>query len=116
MTTTTAPYPFVRDTYLDLSDGTERPCWRPGVEWRPVGPDSSDAFADGMGTISLTEVGRYKPPGFPERVFYTRKFTDPDGKVFGKNKLHIASAVKFKRLCNGYAHEFEIDLDPEIHA
>lgn len=109
-----APYPFVRDTYTSHDfDGedyapTEQPTWKPGIRHEARGWEGewTEMVCDGIGEIILVEVGRYKPPGFPTRVFFTRRWRDPDGREFGKNKLLICVASKFARLCRGYMHPY----------
>lgn len=108
----TIPYPFVRckATIFDGEGPAEIDSWKPGTEGRwedDVG--NSEMFADGMGTMTLTEVSRHKPGKYPERVFYTRKFTTPDGNTFGKGALRVTTAGAFKRLCAGFRHEFVLE-------
>lgn len=53
----------------------------------------------------------HQPPDtrpYQSRVFFTRQWTDPDGATFGKRGLHVVTIEKFRRLCRGYAHEFEM--------
>lgn len=108
-----SPYPFVRSTFTqyDEEGGYEVPTWKPGIEYdvrhSPVwtGEDVPDYFAvaDGVGEIILTVVSRHKPgPKYPERVFYTRQWRNPDGKLFGNNKLHICSTQAFSRRKRGW--------------
>ena len=47
-------------------------------------------------------VAAFKPGRFPTRIFFTRSFTDPDGKTFGKGALRISTLDKFRRLTRGY--------------
>jgi hypothetical protein len=113
-------YPFAR-CKAEVFDGTrliEVDSWRPGVELEPCGPYGEDtgAFADGTGKMVLTEVSRHKPGKYPERVFYLRRYITPDGVEFGKPALRIAVASKFRRLCGGYAHEFEMRETDRITA
>ena len=101
-------YPFIREDYTSM-DGegyATTQCWRPGCRMEPV-YDDARAVADGIGSQILTVVGTYKPTGYPERIFYTRKWVDPDGKQFGSNKLHIRSKSAFGELKRGYRHRFE---------
>lgn len=110
----TVPYPFVRDVYNQVDsdeDGvtfTDVPTWKPGVRFEDVGEGWVDSIADGMGAMRLTVVSVHKPGRYPTRVFFTRQWVDPDGKVFGKGKLHIASLEKFRRLSRGYQHEIDV--------
>lgn len=39
---------------------------------------------------------------------YERRWVDPDGNVFGRAKLLIATREKFNRLSRGYAHPYEV--------
>jgi hypothetical protein len=108
--TITIPYPFVRDTYqsFDADGVSEVDTWKPGVRFEDVGPEDCGTIADGVGSASFTVVDIHKPGRFPTRVFFTRLFTNPDGKVFGKGKLHIVTLDKFRRLTRGYQHPFGI--------
>jgi len=105
-------YPFVL-AMVDLPDpDPEGPgfyttkSWRPGVEHG--NDDNGDGWsaADGHGEMLLTVVDVHKPGRFPARVFFTRQWQDPAGKVFGKGKLHIMTLPAFKRRLGGYLHEY----------
>lgn len=99
-------YPFVRDTYtqFDEEGGVTVPTWRPGVRYEVCGPygEDAEAVADGEGEAEFTVVDTFKPGRFPERVFLTRRFVNPDGKTFGKGKLHIWTLEKLRRLSRGF--------------
>jgi hypothetical protein len=106
-------YPFV----MDQRDGRDAdgaplfdPSWRPGTKMVQV-YDDHDTFADAIGTMVLTVVATFTPPGFPDRVFYTRRWRDPDGDEFGpvKQKLRCTSRAHFTALCKGYRHRFILD-------
>lgn len=57
----------------------------------------------------LDVVATFKPGRFPERVFYTRRWIDPDGREFGKtNKLRATTTAHFRSLLKGYRHDFEV--------
>ena len=106
------PYPFSR-CEVEKWEGDEigivtYQSWRPGTS--PVMDDrgEEDSFAEGMGEMRLTVVGVYQPHGFPTRVFYTRKWVDPVGSVFGKGGCHCRSLAQFRRLASGYRHRFEL--------
>lgn len=107
-------YPFIREEYDDF-DGegmVKVKCWKPGVRFE----DESNAYretvhtyADGVGEQIITLVGRYTPPGYRERVFFTRQWKDPDGKLFGKKALQVKGVAAFSTLIKGYRYEFEMD-------
>jgi hypothetical protein len=103
-------YPFVLTLYLDRDpDGCdERLSWKPGTTQERCAPDDFESVAHGTGKMRLTIVGTFKPSGFPERVFFTRKWIDPDGRQFGKNRLHIKARSQFTNLTKGYRHEFRL--------
>lgn len=117
-THTVAGYPFVRyvtDLY-DEDDG--RPCqtegWRPGCTLK-IDENAGGYFpenhyvADGVGSMVLNVVAVFRPGRFPERVFYTRRWVDPDGREFGKpNKLRVTTAAHFRSLLKGYRYDFEV--------
>lgn len=109
-------HPFIlEDVELADEDGFAKVrSWRPGLRYEMVSPEDSEAFADGVGSQRLTVVSIHKPGRFPMRVFYTRTWTDPGGKTFGKPKLLIAVQSKFSRIINGYRVRFHLtpDLTP----
>ena len=107
-------YPFVRvkvtllDEDEDGRSGVEVDSWQPGTRNEHVYPDDCEAVADGLGVMTLTVVSTHKPGRYPLRVFFTRTFTTPEGKTFGKTKLHIVTAEKFRRISSSYQHPFEL--------
>ncbi len=104
-------YPFTRTTYSPMGpDGVEREeSWRPGTYYAATDNMGGGAsFADGLGLMRVHEVSRHKPGRYPERVFYTREFIDPDGKVFGKRKLRMTTASAFASMCAGFRHPFSV--------
>jgi hypothetical protein len=112
-------YPFMRVEYLepigprwpaDEGDVRPAPSWRPGTESRTGGDPDGDGYlaADAVGVMTLTVVSVHRPGRYPTRVFYTRSFTSPAGRTFGKPRLRIATLEKFRRLARGYAHEYVV--------
>lgn len=109
------PYPFCHATYIKYSDdsaGVKTDTWRPGIEYRSYmnsyqEPDDQ-AVADGVGYMLLEVIDIHKPGRFPERVFYTRKWETPEGKVFGKVGLRIITTPAFRRLSEGFRYEYEL--------
>lgn len=106
----TIAYPFVRGTYsgFDGEGYGDLATWTPGVRYEAIGPEDSGAVADALGVAIFRVEGVFKPGRFPTRVFFTRKFIDPEGKAFGKGRLHIVTLEKFRRLTRGYQHPFGI--------
>lgn len=108
--TTTLPFPFYRDTRVITyreSDGSYagydvEDTWVPGTRREMADMERVDLTADGLGTMTLTVVSVHKPGKYPTRVFYTRRFTDPDGKTFGKGRLRITTKSAFNQLARGY--------------
>ena len=49
-------------------------------------------------------VSTHKPGAFPTRVFYTRKWIDPQGKTFGKDALRVTTLGYFRTLTKGYRY------------
>lgn len=108
-------FPFVRET-VDLGGPATVDGWRPGVRFELRDPpygDESESMADGEGFMRLTVVSIHKPGRFPTRVFYTRQFTGPDGKTFGKGALRIKTLDAFRRIARAYQHPYRIALPQE---
>ena len=117
-THTVADYPFVRYVadLLDEADGSpyQNDGWRPGCALE-TDENAGGYFpenhyvADGVGSMVLEVVATFKPGRFLERVFYTRRWIDPDGREFGKTStLRVATTGQFRRLLKGYRHPFEV--------
>lgn len=106
-------YPFTRDIYGEWTeDGLiEHDTWRPGTRPKPIYPDDAEDVADAEGLMILEIISIHKPGKYPTRIFYTRKYQDPDGKVFGKGRLHIASVDKFRRLSAKYYYDYRVLID-----
>ena len=91
-------YPFVRcvKTLHDFDETWSREGWRPGCE-KDIEDGGNVAYAaDGLGAMLLEVVQVVKlPNGFAPRVFYVRKWRDPDGKVFGKRRCRVTTTSAF---------------------
>jgi hypothetical protein len=94
------PYPFVKYDYENY-DGQKIPSWKPGTEME-CSQYSEREVADSVGKQILVVVGVHKPGRYPARVFYTRKWIDPDGKEYGRKKLRVKTLGTFKQLIKGY--------------
>ena len=104
------PHPFVWE-YADVR-GEKIESWRPGVrhEQDPEDPYNGEGIrlADGVGKQFITVVSVHKPGRYPERVFYTREWQDPDGKKFGKHGLRMTTTAALRRRVSGYHYAYEI--------
>ena len=106
-------HPFLCEVYSEF-DGegfTDAPSWRPGVRSIDNGSEYSTLEADGIGDQILTVVSVHRPGKYPERIFYTRKWRDPDGKMFGKDNLLVRSTAQFTVLVSGYIHRVSMPKD-----
>lgn len=106
----TVEFPFLRDEYDDGETCSQT--WKPGGNVVENYIGRLYAQCHGKGHQELTVVSVHQPPGFPTRVFYTRKWIDPDGKKWGKNALRIKTADAFRRTATRYAYEMVI-VTPE---
>lgn len=108
-------YPFVRyvaNLCDDEGCGYQTEGWRPGCEADTDGYSTVYA-ADGIGKMVLEVISAHRPGKYQERVFYLRRWIDPDGKEFGAAKLRITTAAAFTKLMRGYRHDFELAGDPK---
>lgn len=97
----TLRYPYIRCTYEDTLG------WKPGT--KPYYAGDLYEEADGEGFVEYTLISLHKPADkYPMRVFYTRRWIDPDGLSFGKTRLYVAVLSKFKRLLQGFRYEYTI--------
>ena len=106
----TVDFPFYLGEYVrhDIDGSYPDETWIPGCKSIPIYPDDGELVADGMGKMFLSIVDIHKPGTYPERVFYTRKWLDPDDNEFGAGKLHITTTATFKRRASGYYHEYRV--------
>lgn len=111
-------YPFVKDGVAPFDDFHDWNPWRPGTinEERGGAPDDPNivAIAHGVGKkiCTVVEFVRLHRP-FPSRVFFTVSWVDPDGKAFGKNKLHCTTRECFLRRATQFAYPYEIAANPK---
>jgi hypothetical protein len=97
--------PFVRAPYTEYDDGGVSTVlsWKPGIVWEQSGPEDADMRAHGMGKVRYTVISLHKLPyPYPARVFFTRKWVSPDGRVFGTRKLHVMTVEAFRRRTVSY--------------
>lgn len=103
-------FPFVRTSVVlfDEEGSHEVDTWRPGTHVETIGPDEGWYVANGEGWMLLHVVDVHRPGKYPKRVFFTRKWRDPDGVEFGKNGLRIMTEQAFRRRAAGYMHGYEV--------
>ena len=109
----TTDYPFVRVAFRDFDvssgAGVFLPSWRPGIDTIETDRRCRDfCIAHGRGLLTLTVVSIHKPGRFPTRIFFTRRWTDPDGREFGKPACRVATVDKFRRTLRGYHHDWVV--------
>lgn len=103
-------YPFVRTKYRvydDIDSFKEIESMRPGTEPVIYG-DDTEYEADGVGEMILHLVSIHKPGKYPTRVFYTRRWKDPDGKVWGKKELKVTTQGNFRQMLKGFRHVYDL--------
>ncbi len=100
------PHPFTRTTY-DAPDGSgEHPTWAPGYIEEPDG----HVIAHGFGAALYHVVSVHElPRPYHTRVFYTRQWRDPNGRVFGKRGILITTVTAFRRRLKGPATWVTLD-------
>ena len=104
-------YPFVRTVFhgFDNDGPYVDDSWRPGCD-ADTDDDGRYFQADALGAMLLEVVQVVKlPGGFAPRVFYARRWRDPDGKVFGKRRCRVTTTSAFAKLMKGYRHDFYLD-------
>lgn len=105
-------YPFIRDTVSLISEGdgtwdiADVETWRPGTRNEADGPEGVLVMADGLGRMVVTVVSTHKPGHYPLRVFYTRRWVDPDGKSFGKPACRVKTLGAFSNMAGGFRYDF----------
>lgn len=101
-------YPFVRTSWdrFDEDGPYQVEGWRPGCE-ADTDEFGTAYIADGVGKMVLEVISAHLPGKYQERVFYLRRWIDPDGKEFGAAKLRVTTAASFTKLMRGYRHDFE---------
>jgi hypothetical protein len=107
-------HPFMRQTFQPFPEPVlpgdwaglyvtppEVPTWVPGWRYEDCGPEDVEEVWDGEGEQLRTIVSIHKPGRYPTRVFYTRQWRDPDGKVFGKPPLRMTTMQAFRTWLSG---------------
>src|SRR5262245_48256490 len=97
-------YPFIRGdfTACDEDGPYQEATWIPGAH-------RQDNTADGVGLQQLrvlTVVSLGKP--YQPRVFYTQRWTSPDGKMFGRTTPRCCTLQTFCRMAQGYGFPYSL--------
>lgn len=113
-------YPFTFDIFeFHGEDGIEkRVSWKPGTHvergdyW-----DESCSWADAEGEMILSVFGvcALGAP-YKTRVLYRRQFRNPQGGLFGKTALRMATIDQFRRMASGFRYAYEIEASHEAQA
>ena len=109
--TITVKFPFyVEQIVKHEISGESYPeeAWVPGCKDEFVYPDDSELVANGVGEMILDVVDIHKPGTYPERVFYTRRWVDPDGNEFSSGRLQITTIPTFKKRAAGYYYPYRV--------
>ena len=108
--------PFIREDVdlIDVDGPYTQKSWRPGVRYEPVPPDDAEPVSDGFGCELRTIVAVVPIPGWPTRIFYTRRYQTPNGSHFGKRRLRVTTSANFRRwTTHGYGTLWnDLDLEP----
>ena len=104
------PHPFTKCA-PPRGHGDKPPLrWRPGA-WNHEGEWPS---AHAMGSVTFHVVSLHSPPRYPRRVFFTRRFTDPDGALLKQSGLLCKTLNTFEGNVEdiGFEYDLEADMDP----
>ena len=71
--------------------------------------ESGYYVATDWGHMLINEIQRVSITGYEDRIFYTRRWRDPEGKEFGKSDLKCKGARAFKQMLKGWRHPFYMD-------
>ena len=102
-------YPF--QALFDCPWGSR---WQPGCRSEHVYPDDSELVSDAMGKMVVSIVDVHKPGKYPTRIYFTRQWKDPDGKVFGKTGLHIKTCQWLTKRLDGFHYKFRMATQDEL--
>ena len=103
-------YPFWVDTPWTSDEEGEwkqESYWEIGCKKEEGDPEvgiPTSYYYHALGKMVVRVEETCKLPGREERIFYTRKWIDPEGKEFGKNTLHVIAKSAFTRLLKGHRY------------
>jgi hypothetical protein len=106
-------HPFTR--MIGAFEDLEFSRWRPGVWGNEFnGIDDFYPFAHAAGRVEYVVRAVCPVPGFPMRVFYTRQFTDPDGKILKRSGLICHSIGPFRMKVSRFSGRFDFAYKPSL--
>jgi hypothetical protein len=104
-------YPFVKEEiqgHLINVNTDFVSVWIPSVKYEIISEFEEGFFCDGLGKRIITVHAVFKPGKFRTRVFYTQKWQDPEGKIFGSNKLRIMAVQFFRDRSGPFKFPYEV--------
>ncbi len=83
--------------------------WRPGA-WATeyLQPDDACQAAHSEGECIFRVKGEYKPGRYPNRIFFTQQFIDPDGNTMKESYLRIKTQSAFLNQVKKFPFEYSI--------
>ena len=102
------PFTFVKENGSYPGDEIER--WRPGA-WNSEydDADKGTAYCTALGAVRFMVISTHRPPGYPERVFFKREFTTPDGERYASGRLMNCITRKFRKDIAAFPFPFEVE-------
>lgn len=104
-------YPFCKTKFKKWDEDGEYiiDSWKPGCNAEQYDEGGAEWYADGVGAMIIEVISTHKPGKYPERVFYLRRWRDPEGVEFGKPCLRITTTANLKRLAKGFRYRFNTE-------
>ena len=125
----TVVYPFIKApvTLMDDEGQFTMLSWRPGTlepKKREYLEHSDDYYriAHSEGHMLVRYILSVQmPKPYVNRVFYVRRWRDPDGKEFGKRDLRVCTVRRYDDMVRGYRFPYHVrpyhdDTTPEERA
>lgn len=102
-------HPFTWTTERGSAPDDVHERWRPGA-WNidSVGEDVLPSCT-ALGRVKFTVISMHRPPGYQERVFFTREFITPDGEKYAPARLMNCIARKFRKDVAAFPFRFDVE-------
>jgi len=83
--------------------------WRPGA-WN-IDSAGEDVLTSctALGKVKFVVISTHRPPGYQERIFFTREFTTPDGSRYAPARLMNCIARKFRKDVAAFPFAFDVE-------